>query len=715
MAMPAASRGSGTGSGKSAMWVTQPNAPVDVHVRIGDATPVTVMEALERAAREYSNHTALHAKRMGQWQSWTWREYYDQAQVVAKGVIGCGLEPFRTVAIYGANSPEWLFINSGTLFAGGIPTGVYGASSPKAVWYQLKHSETAIVFVETTEHLRVLKRIIPRLPDVRIVVQYRGQIEETCEGVPVLSWDQFLGRGKDVRELDVRIRCGNLVPGNCAGYLYTAGTTGNPMAVMLSHDNLVWTARQLAHKVMRASVQDRIVSCLPLCFVASQLTDIYVPLVSGAAVYFAPPEALRAGLREVMREVMPTIVLGVPRMWEKLQQSVKIFHQSQGWFRKKLCSWAANYMLRRHLAVQNLGRASATTGSDAALANNSFSTLPSMGSTPPTTGSGQHSSHPNAIPASAAGEPLKVSKGLFGRLVDSLWVKEFREHAGLAKCRVAACCAAPLSTDALQFMMSLDIIVDEVFGLTESTGPAAHTFGLRSAAGSSGRPLIGTEFKLTNRDKARNGEIRTRGRHVFMGYLRDPEETAEAFDEDGYLKTGDVGKLDTLGNLIVTGRLKELIATSGGVLVAPIPIEESIKKAIPVISNALVIGDGRKYVTALLTLKTDCDANGLPYETLTRETQEILAEQGIRCRTSSEAVNDRKVQEFINVCMRRTIERSVSRAQAVKKWTILAQDFSVAGGELGPTHKLKRRVIESKYVHEIERMYANDLEVEIRR
>jgi long-chain-fatty-acid--CoA ligase ACSBG len=224
--------------------------------------------------------------------------------------------------------------------------------------------------------------------------------------------------------------------------------------------------------------------------------------------------------------------------------------------------------------------------------------------------------------------------------------------------------------------------------------------------GSTGKAMGGVELKIDNPDEEGNGEICMRGRHVMMGYLFNEEKTKETIDSEGWLHTGDIGRVDDDGFLYITGRIKELIITAGGENVAPVPIEDRMKQECPIVANAMVIGDKKKFLSMLVTLKSEVDPETtVPLDKLTPDAIKILADIGSNATTVTEAIADEKVKAYITEAMGRANEAAVSRAQKFQKFTILPADFSIPGGELGPTLKLRRPIVVKKYAAEIEAMY----------
>jgi long-chain-fatty-acid--CoA ligase ACSBG len=294
------------------------------------------------------------------------------------------------------------------------------------------------------------------------------------------------------------------------------------------------------------------------------------------------------------------------------------------------------------------------------------------------------------------------SKPYLYPLFDFLVYSKLRNALGLQHCMKLAFGAAPMKKQTLDFFKSLGLILHNNYGMSESTGPQVVNFkGNPIDLNTAGPTLIGTETVIINQDNDGVGEICFRGRNRFMGYYKNEQATIETIDSNGFLHSGDQGYFNKDGNLIITGRLKELIVTAGGENVAPLPIEDLLKEKCKIISNIVVLGDDKKYLAALITLKIDEKGNLLP------EILDKIKEMESDSKNIVEAINDEKIKIFIKQCVDEVNKKAVSRAQLIRKWTILPNDFSVDSGEFTPTLKLKRKFISQKYAKSIEKMYQD--------
>lgn len=446
----------------------------------------------------------------------------------------------------------------------------------------------------------------------------------------VVSWDELLRRGETVAESDLDARIDALDPEACASLIYTSGTTGPPKAVMISHRNLLWVARTVV-QLLRVGPEDRGLCYLPLAHVAEQVLSLFGPIIAGCATHFV--ESLEK-VPDNLREVRPSYFFGVPRVWEKMQGALTAGIATASPGRRRLLEWARRVGLRAGYAAERGQRA-------------------------------------------PLGTPL----------ARALVFSKLRRRLGLDRARLCLVSAAPVTLETLEFFLSLGIPVLEIYGLSECTGPATVSLPEAHRTGWAGRPLPETEVRIAPQD----GEVLIRGPHVFLGYFKDDAATRAARDADGWLYTGDVGELDADGYLRVTDRKKELLVTSGGKKTGPAALESHLR-LIPGVAQAVVVGDGRNYLAALLTLDP-------------LQLAAVAAETGSPAHDLGSAAACPVFRAYLE----REVEKAnahFARFEAIKRFAVLPTEFSVDGGELTPTLKLKRRVIYKKYAGEIERLYT---------
>jgi long-subunit acyl-CoA synthetase (AMP-forming) len=447
----------------------------------------------------------------------------------------------------------------------------------------------------------------------------------------VYSWTDLPKFAEKVTEDELNKRIKAQKPDDTCTLIYTSGTTGNPKGVMISHDNITWVSKQILSMV-DAGPEEQIISYLPLSHIAEQIVSLHGPYLLGCTVWFA--ESLDQ-LGENLAEVHPTFFVGVPRVWEKIQAKMMTAGAQNSPLKKKIAAWARKKGLEGGYAHQK-------------------------------------------------DLPMPFLYGLANKLVFS----KVRDKLGLDQCRFFVSMAAPISMDTLEFFLSLGIPITEVYGMSECTGPGTVSLpeAFKYETGWAGPAVPGTEMKIAD-----DGEVLMRGRHVLKGYFKNEAATKETIDEDGWLHSGDVGIIDERGFLKITDRKKELIITAGGENVAPQIIEGKLK-AIPVLSQVVVIGDRRKYMTALFTLDPE------------KVAQVAADEAGSPAKDSAAAAKCEKFNAYIQGKMDE-VNKTLARVQTIKKFVILPEELSIEGEELTPTMKLKRRIVNEKYAKEIESMY----------
>jgi len=622
-------------------------------------TPLSVVTLLSRAAEDAPDHTALAVHRDGDWVKWTYEKYLEDVRCVAKAFIKLGLKVGHGVGIIGFNSPEWFFSDLGCVFAGGLATGIYPTNSADACKYVLANCKANIVVVEDEKQLNKILQIKDSLPELKQIVQYTGK----PSAAGVLSWDELLdvGDGEAAHLLEERIS--GLAPNLCCHLVYTSGTTGPPKGVMLSHDNLTYTSRTLADVYNLQDMEERFVSYLPLSHVAANIMDIFMVIQCLGTLYFANKDALKGTLVSTLKEAQPTVFFGVPRVWEKIREKMVEIGKSNTGIKKAVGIWAKK------------------TGLD-------FNKAKIGGRKP---------------------------RGISFKIADKMVYRKVKDELGFGLTHSFFSAAAPLSAEVLDYFMSLDIKILEIYGMSEISGPQTGNDYQNYRPGTIGRDLPGFHTKLDKEAagvsdiSAGAGELCMRGRNVFMGYLGAEERTREVFDRDGWHHSGDVGTRDEDGFFTITGRIKEILITAGGENVPPVIIEDMVKKELPCLSNVVLIGDRRKFLSCLVTLKTEIDNDTLePKSKLAPDTIDWCKEQGSKSETLDEVLRnpDTVIMEAIQAGIDRYNKKATSNAQKIQKWTILPTDFSIPGGEIGPTMKVKRHFVLKKYLENVEKLYS---------
>ena len=566
-----------------------------------------------------------------------------------------GLQLKDGVGLIGFNSPEYHFALHGTWLAGGVTAGIYTTNSEEACEYVLKHSESVICVCQSGKQLRKLLTIREQLPLLRAIVVYWQ--EEPLPQLPedsfakLYTWETFLSLGAEVSDAEVDKRIEATLPGSCATLIYTSGTTGNPKGVMCSHDSCTYNAHGIIRTIGIEGVE-RIVGFLPLNHVAAQYVDTMILLYNPITVFMARPDALKGTLTETLKKAKPTVFVTVPRVYEKMMEAIK----SVG---------AKNTGIKRWISAKarEIGYRTAMTR--------------------------QYGS--------------RVKKPLFYGLAKKLVFDTVRRNLGFEDCRTLVVSAAPVTEETLRFFASFDMPIYDLLGQSEGTAPIStcSPVGQRWKIGTVGLPMPGVEIRVDPQSQ----EIQYRGRITMMGYLKQPEETLRTLDVEGWLHTGDQGKKDADGFLKVTGRIKELIVTAGGENISPVIIENKVMEQTPILSCCMAIGDKRKFVSMLFCIRCKLNEEGESTHVLASDVQAFLRTLGSQSTTIEEAMRDPIVKVHLDGVVAKYNEVAVSRAQEIRKWIILPEEFTVGKGELTATMKLRRAVVQEHYAKEIDSMY----------
>lgn len=589
-------------------------------VAVSPGAPTTVPALFQQTASRRGDAPALHFKSGSRWVPISWSEYARAVARLANALLEDGIQAGERVAIWAGNRPEWQIADLAITHAGAVTVAVYQTLAPIQVRYLLAHSEARILVLANREQFDQVAAIRHELPALRRIVVMDGEAPE-LEGW-VVTWDACLRAGEAygrTRPGLLAARWQAVAPEDMASLIYTSGTTGTPKGAILTHRNLTWTvaATMEAHL---GSESDRLLSYLPLAHVLERVVSHLRQLQTGCQVYFCPSVDQVAAMT---KEVRPTYLTSVPRLWEKMYAGV----------RSRLDAVHGARRIVRDLALRA-----------------------------------------GALRTYAYEERRAPSALLRWQwdLADRLMFHPIRQALGLDAARVCISGSAPISPDILRFFYGLGVEILEGYGLTETTAPATVNRPGEGRFGTVGPALPGVQIRIAD-----DGEVLIKGPNVFAGYFKDPTATAEAL-VDGWLQTGDIGTLDAGGFLRITDRKKDLFKTSGGKYVAPGAIENGLngKRGI---AQAVVLGEGRPFVAALVTLDPDVPAvRGGP--------------------------GDPAVQRLVDDAIRE-VNSGLSHPEQVKKWKILDSGF-VIGDELTPTMKVKRKVINEKYRAQIEELYA---------
>ena len=581
----------------------------------------TISNRLLQRAKSAPNDPAYYVREGGAWKPTNWGTYSDQVTQAGRALIALGFEPGQTACILGFNRPEWAILDLATMGAGGAPAGIYTTCSPVEVRYIVAHAEAPIILVEDESQWRKVQAEIANMPHLKHVVTMKG-VPKIDHGL-VMTWDEFMAKGDQVDKQAYLDRVEALEPDALATLIYTSGTTGPPKGVMLSHHNLAWTANA-AIQITTINADDCSLSYLPLSHIAEQMFTLHIPITTGARVYFA--ESIEA-VPENLKEVQPTIFFGVPRIWEKFHAGITAKLKDATGLKAKLVKWAMNVGWETNKS-------------------------------------------PNG------------TKGLQYALADKLIFSKLKPAIGMGNARVCVSGAAPIAREVLEFFAGLDLLVLEVYGQSEDTGPTSFNTPTNYRFGTVGPALPGVEVKIADDD-----EILVKGPNVFLGYYKDQEAT-DATLSNGWLHSGDLGAFDDDGFLSITGRKKDIIITAGGKNITPKNLEAAIKNH-ELINEAVVIGDRRKYLSALVTIDPEA---GEAWAAANGEDANAL-HKSAKLRASIQAHIDEMNSHF-------------ARVEQIKKFTILTRNLTIEDGELTPTLKVKRAKVSDHFADDIEAMYA---------
>ena len=578
----------------------------------------------------------MRQKQLGIWRSWSWKQTGDAVREVAGGLLALGFEPGDTASILSNTVVEWVLADLAVLSAGGVSNGIYPTDAASQVHYLCDDSRTSILFVEDDEQLDKALEVRPGLPNLKKIVVLDMDGLRDLDDPDVISLERLRAMGRDhnarhPEELMQRAR--GCKPDDLAILVYTSGTTGKPKGAMHSHKGLVYTVRGY-NTLVAQDERDERMCFLPLCHIAERLGGEYHSLYTGAILNFVEnPETVP----ENVREISPTVFAAVPRVWEKLYSGVMIALKEASPLQQAAYGWGIG--VGAQIADKVLG-----------------------------------------------GQPVDGFLKFKFTLARWIALNNVRKLIGIHRSRFLVTGAAPISPDLVKWYLALGVPMLEVWGMTESCGAATGVPASRMKPGSIGPAASYNEVKLD----ARTGEILVRGGNVFMGYLNQPEKTAETIDAEGWLHTGDVGLVDGEGFFRITDRMKDIIITAGGKNITPSELENELKFS-PYITDAVVIGDKRPYLTVIVMIDQenvekfaqDSDVPFSNYASLTRSPQ---------------------VQELIQGEIDR-VNGKFARVEQIKKFFLLDTQLSAEDEELTPTMKLKRKLVQTKYAPQIEAMY----------
>lgn len=568
--------------------------------------------------------------RDGAWREWTYGEVRERYTAVAGALAALGVAPGDRVAIFAENSPEWALADYGAIGVGAVVVGIYATLPPDEAAYMLNHSESRVLFAGDWAHASAILGLAQPPHALQKIVLLDGAVPDTPDAPRdrVITFDAFL-RSARPGEGETRLRAfaAEGRPESPITISYTSGTTGVPKGVVLTHGNVLTTIENAQNAVEDIEGLDSNLSFLPLAHVLERFGGHWWPLARGVKVCYA--RSLETAGEDFVA-IKPSYAVVVPRVLEKVHAKIYTQLQKAPRLRRQIFHWAVNVGHRWSEAVER---------------------------------------------KSAIAPVLKIQHAIADRLV---YVK-IRERLG-GRIVFLVCGGAPLTADLARFFHGMGIMVCEGWGLTETSAPATLNTPSAYRFGSVGRSLPGVDVKL-----AEDGELLVRGPNVFQGYFKDPEATREAFDADGFFRTGDIGDVDADGYFYVTDRKKELIITAAGKNIAPQKIENMLRER-RYISNCLVHGDRRHFLVALIALDRESIRSRHP-DLAARPADDI----------SLRTLIERQIEHVNN---------QLARFEQIKDFRIIEQDFAPETGELTVTMKLKRRVVEERYREVLDEMYG---------
>ena len=580
----------------------------------------------------------LRQKELGLWRQWSWAQTGEAVREIAHGLMSLGFAAGECASILANTRVEWMLADLAILSCGGVSNGIYPTDSAAQAHYLCEDSRTSVLFVEDEEQLDKALEVREMLPRLRkiVVMDMKGLRDFADAGVIDLMALRELGRvHAQAHPGALEARVAAVQPQDLAILVYTSGTTGRPKGAMHSHAGLVYTVRGYNLIVAQYESDERI-CFLPLCHIAERIGGAFFAVYTGSKLNFVErPETVP----ENVREIAPTVFTAVPRVWEKLYSGVTIALKDSSKLQRSAYAWGIG--VGRRVADRVL-----------------------------------------------AGQPVSAWLKLQFTLARWIALDNVRKLIGVHRARFCVTGAAPISPELIRWYLALGVPLGEVWGMTETCGASTSSPIGRIKPGMVGPACPFNEVRLD----PITSEIQVKGPNVFMGYLNLPEKTAETFTSDGWLRTGDVGQVDADGYYRITDRMKDIIITAGGKNVTPSEIENDLKFS-PFITDAVVIGDKRPYLTVIVMIDQE-------------NVEKFAQDRDIPFSNYTSLTRAQPVQELIWSEIER-VNRKFARVEQVKKFFLLETQLSAEDEELTPTMKLKRKFVEKKYADRIEALYRD--------
>ena len=616
----------------------------------------TLIDFIDRNANDYGDYPALNTpanKEYSAWDSISWSEYRETSKALAAGLMELGLKPGDTAFIMSNNTKEHNIADLGIVYTGATPSTLYKQLKFSQIEYVANLMEAKVAIVGDLELFEEVNKAKKECINLEAIVLINGY-EEKKDLDYVYSYHELIEKGREINASDsskLEEATATITPDSLACLIFTSGTTGKPKGVMISHKNVLWTIESLFGQMIPASMHPRIVSYLPMAHIAARAGDHYQAIYRVGQIF---PVPVLEDMRDALPTIKPSVFLAVPRVWEKFKAGLETRIEENP--KKDLIAKAIANGLEK-VEFEQKGES-----------------VPLM---------------------------VKIKDAVFSKLVFS----KFKEGLGIMDTEYFVTAAAPMNKDVHKWFHAIGIDVTEIYGMTEDTGPA--TIGIPGGAvetfskklksegidvpkvlnpiGKVGIPIPGTEVKVEE-----DGELCLKGNHVTQGYFKADEETKATFDSEGWLHTGDLAEIDNSGYVKIIGRKKEILITSAGKNIAPVEVEDLIKPH-QLIGQVCVVGDGKKYLSALVVLDGDGGAEAW------------ASDNGMEYSIESMASNPKVVD-----AIQKQVDEAnsqVAQVQQIKKFVVLEKEWTDSSGELTPTLKLKRNVIAEMYSDEIESMY----------
>ena len=594
----------------------------------------TTVPALLRArCQENGAATAHREKDLGIWQAYSWTDYLTHARHIGLGLRALGLNRGDVISILSEDNKEWMYCDMAAQCMGAVSSGVYTTDSASQLAYLVNDSGSKFLFVENEEQLDKFLEVDDQMPSlVKVIIFDPEGLHDFAHPKCLFLSDLYdLGRRHDDEAL-FNAEIDATKAGDLAVLIYTSGTTGQPKGVMLTQENILAGMEASLYGLPFEKRAEQL-CFLPLCHILERIVSLYTPLIVSSTVNFAEsPETVFDNLREVS----PHGFVAVPRVWEKVYSRVTIMAQEA----TLIGRWAFGQAVKA-------GRARAEY--------------------------------------TIEGRPVPALVALRYRIWDALVLANLRRLLGMDRLKQGLTGAAPISPDLLRWYHAIGVPLYEGWGMSETTGVGSINLPRANKAGSIGQPVPGIQLRI-----APDGEIQLRGLNVFSGYLNKPDKTAEAFTDDGWMRTGDVGRIDNQGFVTITGRMKDIIITAGGKNVTPAEIESRLKFS-PFISDAVVIGDRRKYLTCLIMIDQE------NVEKFAQDNKVPFGDFRSLCRAQPVVDLIRREVEAVN--------KEFARVEQIKDFRLIDVLLTAEDEELTATMKLKRATVEKRHKALIDAMY----------